>query len=100
MSSKHEYPKRRLRQAQKMEHFSRIDQEDVFRMNCPAGTSATEVLMQFVNSAPEVVRAVRNWLVSIVGLKSSPHDSRHGKERFDAGRPAHHAAAKKQHHHH
>jgi len=53
--------------------LTRIDYEDTFSTACPAGTSATDVLMGFFSSEPRIVRvlmALRNGLVSIVGLKT------------------------------
>jgi hypothetical protein len=55
--------------------LGRVDYEDVFRVACPAGTSAADILLGFFSSAPKIVRvlmSIRNGLVSVVGLKSDP----------------------------
>lgn len=60
------YPRR-------MNDLARIDYEDTFSVNCPAGTSATDVLLGFFSSTPRIVRllmAIRNRMVSIIGLKT------------------------------
>jgi hypothetical protein len=53
--------------------LARIDYEDTFSVSCPAGTTATEVLIGFFTRAPGIVKALmtmRNGLVSRLGLKT------------------------------
>jgi Protein of unknown function (DUF2867) len=65
--------------AQGMNDLGRIDYEDTFSVDCPAGTSASDVLLGFFSSAPKIVKvlmAIRNRLVSLIGLKTErpiPH---------------------------
>jgi len=56
-----------------MEQLSRIDYQDTFSVNCPAGISTTDVLLGSFRSTPWIVKAllaIRNGLVSIIGLKT------------------------------
>jgi hypothetical protein len=56
-----------------MEELSRIDYEDTFSVSCTAGTTATDVLLGFFNSAPRIVKILmdfRNICVSFVGLRN------------------------------
>lgn len=61
-----------------MEALSKIDYEDTFFVNCPAGISSTDVLLGFSNASPKIVKilmAFRNGVVSLVGLKTGRNAS-------------------------
>jgi hypothetical protein len=86
--SKHRRAKREVSQARRMEELSRIDYEDTFLVNCPAGISTTNVLLGFFNSTPKIVRilmAFRNGIVSILGLKTNGHISQLDASKIKTG---------------
>jgi hypothetical protein len=71
-----------------VDELGRVDYEDVFRVACPAGTSAADVLLGFFSSPPRIVRmlmGIRNGLVSLVGLKSDPPVSQLDASMLQAG---------------
>src|SRR5271154_171683 len=71
-----------------MEQLSRVDYQDTFSANCPAGISSTDVLLGFFNSAPKIVRiliAARNAMVSVFGLKTSRDVSQLDASKIKAG---------------
>jgi hypothetical protein len=57
-----------------MNDLRRIDYADTFSINCPVGTTARDILLGFFSATPLAVRilmAIRNWFVSLFGLKAT-----------------------------
>jgi Protein of unknown function (DUF2867) len=71
-----------------VEALRRIDYEDTFFVNCPAGISSTDVLLGFFNFTPKIVTilmALRNGIVSLLGLKTGRRDSQLDASKIRTG---------------
>lgn len=71
-----------------MTELTRIDYEDTFLVHCPADVSSTDVLLAFFSSTPKIVLwvlALRNALVSAIGLKSTVRRGRLDRSMLQSG---------------